>query len=121
MTGRPRSLGSSRCSTDAKNESASAWRIVARDATNVCSQKSAPELTLELVHVPSGLRVLGDQDVAVAGDGGGGERKGILARGAGPERTAHPVPVAAVRAGERDRKRDRQVAGSSQRVEAVRR
>src|SRR5215216_6544457 len=37
MTGRPRRLGSSRCSTDAKNESASAWRIVGSRVTNTCS------------------------------------------------------------------------------------
>src|SRR3954449_1912300 len=34
-TGRPRSAGSSRCSTDAKNASRSAWRMDAR--TNTCS------------------------------------------------------------------------------------
>src|SRR3954465_14871439 len=40
MTGRPRSAGSSRCSTDAKNASRSAWRTVATaDDTNVCSHR----------------------------------------------------------------------------------
>src|SRR5829696_4413817 len=40
MTGRPRSLGSSRCSTEAKNESRSAWRIAASPDTNTCSHTS---------------------------------------------------------------------------------
>ena len=37
MTGRPRRRGSSRCSTDAKNASRSACRIVASPDTNICS------------------------------------------------------------------------------------
>src|SRR6478672_11315134 len=40
MIGRPRSLASSRCSTEAKNESTSAWRIVASPDTNICSHKA---------------------------------------------------------------------------------
>ena len=39
MTGRPRSRGSSRCSTEAKNASRSAWRIVAVPDTNICSHR----------------------------------------------------------------------------------
>src|SRR4051794_39090682 len=37
ITGLPRSPGSSRCSTDAKKASRSAWRIVAAPDTNACS------------------------------------------------------------------------------------
>src|ERR671915_118876 len=37
ITGRPRSRGSSRCSTDAKNASRSACRMFAAPATNICS------------------------------------------------------------------------------------
>jgi hypothetical protein len=40
MIGRPRKRASSRCSTEAKNESTSACRIVASCGTNVCSQQS---------------------------------------------------------------------------------
>src|SRR4029077_12645413 len=39
---RPSKRGSSRCSTEAKNESASACRIVASSRTNVCSHRDAP-------------------------------------------------------------------------------
>src|SRR5436190_12147649 len=39
ITGRPRRLGSSRCSTEAKNESASACRVVAESCTNTCSHR----------------------------------------------------------------------------------
>src|SRR5262245_7054249 len=42
MTGRLRSRRSSRCSTDAKKASRSAWRIVAGTDTNVCSHRSRP-------------------------------------------------------------------------------
>src|SRR5690349_13754836 len=42
MTGLPRNFGSSRCSTDAKNASRSAWRIVASAGhTNTCSHTVA--------------------------------------------------------------------------------
>ena len=40
ITGRPRRRGSSRCSTEAKNESASACRIVASFHTNTCSHRA---------------------------------------------------------------------------------
>src|SRR4051794_9110522 len=40
IVGRPRRLGSSRCSTEAKNASASACRIDAAVDTNVCSHRA---------------------------------------------------------------------------------
>src|SRR5215217_8392252 len=43
-TGLPRNLGSSRCSTDAKNASRSAWRMVASATdTNRCSHRAPTE------------------------------------------------------------------------------
>src|SRR3954464_14322631 len=52
-TGRPRSDGSSRCSTEAKNESASACRMVASD-TNRCSHPARSEQLAHLRdHVPA--------------------------------------------------------------------
>ena len=43
ITACPRSFGSSRCSTDAKNASRSAWRIVAAAVdTNTCSHRGQP-------------------------------------------------------------------------------
>src|SRR3954454_5701387 len=54
-TGRPRSAGSSRCSTEAKNESASAWRMLASDDdTNTCSHRPRSEQLAHLRdHVPA--------------------------------------------------------------------
>src|SRR3954471_21395408 len=55
-TGRPRSDGSSRCSTEAKNESASAWRMLASDLdTNTCSHRLRSEQLAHLRdHIPAG-------------------------------------------------------------------
>ena len=47
----PRSFGSSRCSTDAKNASRSAWRMVAAADTNICSHRGQPHRTRG--HVPA--------------------------------------------------------------------
>src|SRR5690242_5698813 len=105
MTGCPRRLASSRCSTDAKKLSASAWRIVAPDDKNICSHTSAPKLLLDVVRVRSLQVGLRDEDVAVVGNVCGGEQERVVRRGAAPLRPAHPVPPPAVGARERDRER----------------
>src|ERR671910_54207 len=63
MVGRPRRLGWSRCSTEAKKASTSACRIVASVDTNTCSHRQRPRATrsgsefplVEVVDGPVGL------------------------------------------------------------------
>src|SRR5215207_7159692 len=97
MTGRPRSLGSSRCSTEAKNESRSAWRIAASPDANACSHtpRTGPAdrqtrnivLTLQIV----GEKVRAVHDVTVIDNPAAAEasldpiRAGLLAELAAPE------------------------------------
>src|SRR3954470_603362 len=61
ITGRPRSDGSSRCSTDAKNASRSACRIVASPDTNACSHTGRPVLLHRQGSLHARGRVAGDR------------------------------------------------------------
>src|SRR5215210_5813743 len=65
MTGRPRSRGSSRCSTEAKNESRSAWRIAASPDTNTCSHVTRTSCSLPTIIFVLTLEVVGEKVTAV--------------------------------------------------------
>src|SRR4051794_34706287 len=86
MTGRPRRLGSSRCSTDAKNASRSACRIEGCSGTNTCSHsgvsacRAVEPLELPTPHGPARVHLQGGAEARGAlllGHGAGG---GITAR-----------------------------------------